>query len=142
MHSFPLCLLALCVVVATPAEAAERIEYKLSGRAGLSNVEIKTQSTSATRPERRAVTDLLLDVWSGGSDVATLLQLENARAATTSRALFKARLLLVSAGRLMTHAAASCGPWVRELSICASDCDGGSSRSAVPRAMVLPGSTC
>jgi hypothetical protein len=108
------------------ALAGERIELHLADRTGAGLVEIALTAPLATRSERRAITDLLLEVTSRGGDIEPLLALANGRpAATGRRELFKARLMLVSGGRIFTETQASCGPWEGDISVCEMECDGG-----------------
>lgn len=125
----PLLAVMAFAVAAPDAEAVSkpksRIEMELAGNPPLNAIELQTFTPDATRPERRAVSDLMFDAWSETEDIEALLNAPNARSSDQGRGAFRARIIVVSGGKLHTGAKATCGAWELNMAVCELDCDGG-----------------
>jgi hypothetical protein len=117
--------IAAASVATAASKPQSRVEMELVDNAPLNAIEMQTFSPDATRPERRAISDLMLDVWSDKEDMETLLDAPNARTSDAGRSAFRARIIVVIGGKLHTGAKASCGAWELNMAVCDLDCDGG-----------------
>jgi hypothetical protein len=136
MRKIPLVILTLAFGAGFASTAAsqkptkELVNVRSFGQiaaADLERIEIETIDLRKTRPDRRAVTDLALElVAADGQSIDAALTLANGRtAAGGRRTLMRARVFLVAGGRLSKHIEASCTAWDGDVSICTVDCESG-----------------
>jgi hypothetical protein len=123
-----LAALVACTVVLSnlrPATAESlTVELKLVSRGDLQAIDIEIPDVRVSRPERRVLTDLMVQVTAPGGALRALALADGAKPGK-SRSILSARLFVVSAGRIYADALAACGAWQRDLSRCTVDCDGG-----------------
>ncbi len=115
---------AIAVPLAHARAGTETVELKLVSRGDLQALEIEFPDFRVARPQRRELSDLLLQISAPGGASAALSMADGAGPAK-GRSIFSARIFLVSEGRLHADAAAACAPWQRDVSKCTMDCDGG-----------------
>lgn len=120
--------LALIVVLAGAPVCAladsETVELRVASRGDLQALELEFPDVRVTRPQRRGLSDFLLQVSAAGGASVALSLPDGARPAQ-GRSIFSTRLFIVSQGQLHADAVATCAPWQRDVSICTMDCDGG-----------------
>lgn len=110
-----------------PATAAAKTAVELvpSRRSELDRLEIEMPDPRETRAPRRAISDLVVELSPGRVDLEQALAGGSGSGIAAERHLFRARVLVVSGGRLYRGAPAWCGGFERDLSTCAVDCEGG-----------------
>lgn len=110
---------------ATSQNDAAVVELVPAKRSDLERIEIEMPDPRLTRAPRRPISDVMISLSSGRGDVRQVWTGRGGTGIAGEQQLFRARMMVVSGGRLHRGAQASCGGFERELSICTVDCDGG-----------------
>lgn len=103
------------------AEERSRIELRPIQSIDLAKFDAERPDIRSIRPERRPVSDLLVELSSEGQDIRAALAL----AEVGTSVGFRARILAVIGGRIYKDGRATCGPFSGGTSICRADCEGG-----------------
>jgi len=131
--TYPLLGLTMVMALATAAAQSPRkgiylrtaTELRARSAAEIERIEAMVTDFRQTRPEHRAVSDLMLRLTSDGGGIDTALQTANAAPETRAPPLFRADLYAVVGGRIVKDAQATCGRWVDDVAVCRMDCEGG-----------------
>jgi hypothetical protein len=123
--------IAMALATATAGQAPRKGQYlrtatelRARSAAEIERIEAMVTDIRQTRPEHRAVSDLMLRLTDGGA-IDTALQTANAAPETRAPPLFRADLYAVVGGRIVKDAQATCGRWVDDVAVCRMDCEGG-----------------
>ena len=113
------------LALAAGGDRGFEIDFMIAHRDGLRNVVAVRADLAVARAAVHEVSDLQLEIRAPGGRADLALGAEDGARQASGAGLFRARLYVVTNGRLMSDAVAWCAPWKRDESRCTVDCEGG-----------------